>query len=80
MKINTNMIGNYTPYKVGSTSPAQNSSPVKSALPEKVTGEEKQFFTKLYPENKKEIMDHHFYNNKGKMAGVAVGSLLDRRG
>lgn len=80
MKISTNMIGNYTPHTVGGALPAQNSSPVKAAFTEKVTGEEKQFFTQLYPENKEEIMDHHFYNNKGKMTGVAVGSLLDRRG
>ncbi len=80
MKIATNMIGNYTPHRVGSAVQTQQSTSVKMTAPEKVTGDEKQFFTQLYPDDKEEIMDHHFYNRRGKMAGVAVGSLFDKRG
>jgi len=45
-----------------------------------VTSEEKKYFMDMYPENKSEIMDYHFYQRSGKMSGVKVGSLIDRRG
>lgn len=45
-----------------------------------VSSEEKKFFMNLYPENSKEIMDYHFYERNGKLSGVSVGSLLDKRG
>ncbi|HEX2869569.1 MAG TPA: hypothetical protein VHO03_21170 [Ignavibacteriales bacterium] len=47
---------------------------------EGISSEEKNFFINLYPENKKEITDYHFYQKSGKMSGVALGSLFDRRG
>ncbi len=50
-----------------------------SPAAENVTKEEKDFFVGLYPEQKQEIADYHFYQRTGKMSGVSVGSLLDRR-
>ena len=81
MKIVTNAIGNYSPSNIKSTNnviSAQKSSETKDSS--KITKEEKDFFKKLYPENKQEIIDYHFYQKSGKMAGVTVGSLIDKRG
>lgn len=81
MKISTNVIGNYNPYSVNRVNQANNASQVKSAKPAaKITSEEKDFFAKLYPDSKKEIVDYHFYQNSGKMNGVTVGTLFDKRG
>ncbi|MFA8344007.1 MAG: hypothetical protein ACEPO8_13625 [Rhodothermaceae bacterium] len=81
MKITTNVIGNYNPYTVNRAANVNRSSQVASAQQTaKVTNEEKDFFKKLYPENKKEIVDYHFYQNSGKMNGVSVGTLFDKRG
>ncbi len=41
---------------------------------------EKRFFAGMYPENKSEIMEYHFYSKTGKMSGVHLGSKIDRRG
>ena len=79
MRIDTNSIGNYSAY----LRPVQSRPKVENAVtvePAKVTNEEKKFFVSMYPENKAEIMDYHFYQRNGKMAGVSVGSLIDRRG
>jgi len=79
MRIDTNSIGNYTAY----IKPAQARPKVEQAVtvePAKITNEEKRFFANMYPDNKTEIMDYHFYQRNGKMAGVSVGSLFDRRG
>lgn len=81
MKITTNVIGNYNPYTVNkSNGIAKNNQVTAAKQPTKITSEEKDFFKKLYPENKKEIVDYHFYQNSGKMNGVSVGTLFDRRG
>jgi len=83
MKIENNIVGNY--------GPAINKN---QALLNKPTGEitekikddtklsqdEKKYFANLYPENVKEIMDYHFYERNGKMSGVKLGSMFDRRG
>ncbi|MGE5363020.1 MAG: hypothetical protein ACM3SM_02735 [Bacteroidota bacterium] len=45
-----------------------------------ITSEEKNFFINMYPDNKNEITDYHFYQKNGRMSGVTVGSLFDRRG
>lgn len=45
-----------------------------------ITEEEKNFFSGLYPDKKETIMDYHYYQKSGKMAGVSVGSIIDRRG
>lgn len=83
MKINANPIGNYSPYntKIANVKPKQNLTAAgETNKTDLITKEEKKFFTKIYPENKHEIMDYHYYKPTGKMSGVAVGSLLDRRG
>jgi hypothetical protein len=80
MRIDTNTIGNYTPTF---SRPVQNKANVQSNTAvslAKVTNEEKKYFANLYPANKAEIMDYHYYQKDGKMAGVSVGSLFDRRG
>lgn len=80
MRIDTNTIGNYTSAYLR---PVQAKPKVNNAIniePAKVTNEEKKFFVNMYPDNKAEIMDYHYYQKNGKMAGVAVGSLFDRRG
>ena len=83
MKINANAIGNYSPYniKVNNVKPKQNISETnETKKTDLISNEEKKFFTKIYPENKSEIMDYHYYKPSGRMSGVSVGSLFDRRG
>lgn len=83
MKINTNAVGNYSPYNLRVNNVKQPANIVKTEESNKtdvVTKEEKNFFTKMYPENKNEIIDYHFYKSSGKMSGVSVGSLFDKRG
>lgn len=80
MRIDTNPIGNYT---TAYLRPVQQRAKVETPAaiePAKVTTEEKNFFANLYPENKAEIMDYHYYNKNGKMSGVSIGSLIDKRG
>lgn len=83
MKITPNTVGNYSPYnmKINTVQPKVNTEQIsESKNTEPISKEEKTFFTKMYPENKEEIIDYHFYRNTGKMSGVAVGSLFDKRG
>jgi hypothetical protein len=89
MKISMNNIGNYTPSMKTSTDISQkfnidtnNDLKTKSTetVNSTVTPEEKDYFMDLYPENKNEISDYHFYQRSGKMSGVKIGSLIDRRG
>lgn len=80
MKISTNSIGNYKPI---TTHQKQNVSDVKSKNNEdalKVTSEEKKFFTKMYPNDKEQIQQYHYYTKDGSKNNVAIGSLFDRRG
>lgn len=77
MKITTDSVGNYGPAYVGNT--ASSSAAKKTTAPE-ITLEEKKFFANMYPARQNEIMDYEFYNSKGRVAGVTVGSLIDRRG
>ncbi len=89
MKITTNTIGNYSPRAINNPVKVtgQNRMPAKTegepAVKTKnntLTTEEKNFFMNLYPQNKPEINDYHFYQSSGKMSGVKIGSLFDRRG
>ncbi|MBI9073629.1 MAG: hypothetical protein JEY94_18675 [Melioribacteraceae bacterium] len=87
MRIGTNAVGNYSPYGISSTKPVVKSEQTaniqesnKVDNKNKISQEEKKYFAKLYPQNKNEIIDYHFYQNSGKMGGVSVGSLFDRRG
>lgn len=77
MKINTNPIENYKANYLNNSSLSTNRQ--NPGLNE-VTTEEKKFFANLYPEKSSEIMNYEFYNMKGKVSGVTLGSLIDRRG
>lgn len=74
MKITTNSIGTYS---LINQAGINNQNKIKK--PE-VTQEEKKFFANLYPEKQKEILNYEFYNAKGKVTGVTIGSIIDRRG
>ncbi len=89
MKITTNMIGNYSPQIFSNPvkQTKQNEAPVKAeakpaaqAPKNNLTTDEKKFFMDLYPQNKSEIVDYHFYQKSGEMSGVKIGSLFDKRG
>ena len=79
MRIGTNPVGNYSPvYKKVEIQKQVKTTAVSKQS--EITSNEKAFFSKMYPEDKQQIMDHHFYMKNGNMSGVAVGSLFDRRG
>ena len=83
MKINANPVGNYSPYanKVNNANQTAKLAETKTTKKtDLISNEEKRFFTKMYPENKNEIVDYHYYKPTGQMSGVSVGSLFDRRG
>ncbi len=85
MKISTNPIGNYSPALVQKNNSAVPQSESLQAEPAKtdklvLSSKEKQFFAKLYPEKTNEIMDYHFYQKSGKLSGVSLGTIIDRRG
>lgn len=89
MKITTNSVGNYTNIisrnnisarKTEQASETKSASSVHAGEAAKLTADEKNFFVNMYPSNKKEIMDHHFYERSGRMSGVKVGSIINRRG
>lgn len=77
MKIGTNEIGSYGINHISNNNLKVNAD---NQLTEKVTPEEKKFFASMYPEKSKEIMNYEFYNLKGKVSGVSIGSLFDKRG
>ncbi len=79
MKISSNSIGNYAPSYI---KPVQNNNRTAAAAnsAEKISKEEKNFFAGLYPAQKDEILSYQLYNAKGKVSGIHVGSLFDRRG
>ncbi|KAF0151636.1 MAG: hypothetical protein FD143_1769 [Ignavibacteria bacterium] len=78
MKVTTNNIGNYSPAyfkaELAKTEAAQKTKPGN------ISAEEKKFFANLYPAHKEEVLGYQIYNAKGKVSGVHVGSLFDRRG
>ncbi len=77
MSISTNAVGNYNVFMARDVQKsAAARQPIKA---DTVSNEEKAFFADMYPERKQEIADYHFYQRSGKMSGVSVGSLLDRR-
>ncbi len=88
MRIDMNSVGNYTPASVRNIERHPNSKAVEpekqakkiSTQKENLSTEEKDFFAKLYPQNKSEIVDYHFYERSGKLSGVKIGSLIDKRG
>ena len=81
MKITTNSIGNYSP-RILKNNEAASLQKEQAVTEQKsiIDKNEKKFFAEMYPNNKKEVMNYHFYQKSGAMSGVSVGSLLDRRG
>lgn len=85
MRVNTNSIGNYFPQRTQNVSNVARPETVKKTVATKsteqpISAKEKELFAKMYPQQKSEIMEYHFYQKNGTMSGVTVGSLLDRRG
>jgi len=82
MKIGATAAGNYNPFQVKNVAPKPkvDFSKELNNTDQVINKDEKQFFTNLYPENKTEIIDYHFYQRSGKMSGVAVGINIDKRG
>ena len=85
MKIVTNDFGNYTARATRSVQQQHNTAAEIQKQSTKVdlgniTKEEKKFFAGLYPENKEEVMNYHFYHKNGKMQGVTLGTIFDKRG
>ena len=79
MKVTTNSIGNYHPtyMKAAAANKADISQKFNSEI---ISHEEKKYFAQLYPAKQDEIMGYQLYNSKGKVSGVHVGSLFDKRG
>jgi hypothetical protein len=81
MRITANTIGNYVPAYVSNNKQLTESADIPVQTQDaKINDDEKSFFIDLYPENKNEIVDYYCYQKTGKMTGVSIGSLLDRRG
>ncbi|HVO75261.1 MAG TPA: hypothetical protein VMT35_14620 [Ignavibacteriaceae bacterium] len=96
MKINADNSGNYSIHSVNQRrEPPHQESKVKqtkddgnSAFAGKekikedknISEEEKNFFAAMYPLNKNEIMDYHYYQKTGKPSGIVLGSLFDKKG
>ncbi len=89
MKISANAVGNYSPLYAAKSlqvqKPAESVSQVAFrqqvtiSKPE-LTTVEKEFFAALYPQEKSQIMDYHYYQKNGQMSGVKIGSMFDKRG
>lgn len=78
MKVSTNNIGNYSPaYFKAAIVKTEAANKTKT---ESISVEEKKFFADLYPAQKEEVLGYQLYNAKGKVSGVHLGSLFDRRG
>lgn len=79
MKITTDALGNYSPAYFKSKVNTQTKT--DAAETQKViSNDEKKFFANLYPAQQEDVMNYQFYNAKGKVAGIHVGSHIDRRG
>jgi hypothetical protein len=79
MKVTTNSVGNYQPAYMKANTVNRSGAAQKPAA-ENISVEEKKFFAELYPARKNEIVGYQSYTSKGKVSGVHVGSLFDRRG
>lgn len=78
MKVSTNNIGNYSPAYFKAD--LAKTDALQKTKAESISVEEKKFFADLYPAKKDEVLGYQLYNSKGKVSGVHVGSLFDRRG
>jgi hypothetical protein len=95
MKVNTDIAGNYSPNSINQKRGSdQQERKIKNrdeeifGFPDKekiktgknISEEEKNFFAEMYPLNKDEILDYHYYQKTGKPSGVVLGSLFDKKG
>lgn len=83
MGIGISSIGNYNPYLKSASGiyPKQAAGQIlEKPSTAKIADQETDFFAKLYPANLQEINNYHFYERSGKMTGVNLGQLFDRRG
>ncbi len=89
MRISTNMIGNYNPQvstgnvkhaKANTIPPKVEAKNTSNKVETSLSQDEKKYFIDLYPQNKNEITGYHFYQKSGKMSGVKIGSMFDKRG
>ena len=78
MKIATDNIGNYS-LRNFSTKQVQAKKPEEIQKTATISNKEKEFFQKMYPTKRDEIINYHFYSKSGDMSGVAVGKNIDRR-
>lgn len=78
MKVTTNTVGNYSPAYFKQN--INRTNDVQKTKSENISSDEKKFFANLYPAQKEEVMGYELYNAKGKVSGMHVGSLFDRRG
>jgi hypothetical protein len=78
MKVTTNTVGNYSPAYFKQN--VNRTEAVQKTKTENISTEEKKFFAELYPTQKEEVMEYQLYNAKGRVSGMHVGSLFDRRG
>lgn len=79
MRVSTNSIGNYQPTYMKAHAAKRNDA-VQKINNENISVAEKKFFAELFPGRQEEIMGYQSYNSKGKVSGVHVGSLFDKRG
>ena len=81
MKINATAFNISKAFQINNKVQLQKTNSTDQAVKKtQISTEERDFFLNLYPENKEEIMDYHHYLRSGKMSGVSLGSLFDRRG
>jgi hypothetical protein len=85
MRVNTNTIGNYFPQRTRNISNVTRTDNIQKttkpqSLKQAISVKEKELFAKMYPQQREEIMEYHYYQKNGTMSGVTVGSLVDRRG
>jgi len=80
MKINPSEFGNYTNKINRPVQQAQKPVEFQNQKLGTITNDEKKFFAKLFPESKDDVMNYHFYHKDGKMQGVSVGTVFDKRG
>jgi len=89
MRIDMNPVGNYSQInfrkvnnqsKPTETIAQENTKSTGQSKQAALTPEEKTFFANMYPANKTDVIDYHFYEKSGKLSGVKIGSLIDRRG
>ncbi|MEI7811714.1 MAG: hypothetical protein WCJ01_04725 [Ignavibacteria bacterium] len=81
MEIIANKVGNYGPGYANQVKPK--AKPEEKFSIQNVNAQEINTDEKKYSMNtgkKNEIVDYHYYQKSGKMSGVSIGSLFDKRG